>query len=722
MYCHHCGADGPEIIIGNRSFCSACGLPLGGKEEQEISEIPPAPLEIKKQGELDRAFQTMSGNLSGEGEVTSYKSSDLSMVGSRNKSEDTAVPVAEEPSKQPPAGQATSNITADNPVLNAPVIDIPVDTAVTDNIEITKENISTEKEAAFKKALEEQIEEELKISAQIPKEIEEIAVKVPETDIRPREELQEAKYDNIKPNLKPEKNIGNADVRSVEIKSVDPAIPTDKIRADKDESLPTVPSEKESEIKSLGAASKLLDILEKNEKGKEKSDEREKLTDTLKGAERLIDILKDIPEEKRVKKKDTNNTFEANPLANEKEISSPLDTLEIELDKDDFEKEMESDDRDLTEYFSKENLKKEAKKSLRKKDLLEEKLPDLTEILQNHESQDQEIEDKNNLGGTPEKIDSKPIDSKPIEFDPKDIKIEAENIEEPGNEEPTNSAPEIPVDPVDIVTDWENEEGDFGEESENDQDSNTNDEQGEDTHEDTLAVDEKKLLEEEIGEIHGLGEKRGHIDHWPDEEVKRIDTEELKDKDESEHPLTSYFKNALGTKELKQGNIKKKKEKKKRNFKPLKIIFSFLLSLVLIFGIIFTLSKLPGKDFETEKQRALQNINFNFLEPKYLPIGLTGQLPIQKDSSSISVSYAHVADNSRQIEIKESSIFLSEEEILQLYIKKNTTTYTEDILNDSKVYYYSNNAIFTKDKIIIYVSASYDIDQTELRKIVEAML
>ncbi|PIZ00730.1 hypothetical protein COY62_01215, partial [bacterium (Candidatus Howlettbacteria) CG_4_10_14_0_8_um_filter_40_9] len=752
-------------------------------------------------GELDRAFQSMSGNLSGTGEETSYKSSDMSMVGIKNDNQDIAVAVNQkEPVQQTVDQQAATTVPLDSTVVNPSVVDSPVDTPVVNLPDVTEDQISTDKENDFKKALEEQVQEELKTTDSFPEHEDKTMAEVPETDLKTKKEQSEDELKITKLKSEPEKETENIKpvINEENIEIIPEDINPSKVTVAKDkEDLPSEPSEKEDKIKSLGAASKLLDILEKNESSREKKEEKSKLTDTLKGAERLIDILEDIPFKKQVKNNDIKKFFDANPLAKEEEIASPLDAPEIELDKDDFEKEEllpgikekepgniesekskshQDDDRShLEEELKKYNLSKNKivkelddvkrpKEELESKNIeteknkkyqhdnrsrlekllknynsskdtglldlrsdtqeigSEEDFPDLTKVLENYKFSEEEDKSETTLIKKEPEIH---------EFDPKDIKIEAENLEEPEIEEPANADPKIPVDPVDIVTNWENEDRDFEDFQKEEDEGSANIDKDR-----SVAKQEKNVpegvtveknsddAEEEINGIHGLGDKKGHIDHWPEEEVKKIDTEDSRKKNAGEHPLTSYFKEMLEhkTDEKTEKTQKKKKLKKKKNHKSFKIIFAFLISLGIIFGCVFAVSKIPKKDFLTEKQKAVQTLNFQFEEPKYLPAGFVGSLPILEDGSSIEVPYTNVGDNAKQIKIKQSSVFLTEDKILEQYINKNSSDYTKESFGKSNIYYFDNSTIFVKDKIVIFVNASFKIDKSELKNIAESML
>lgn len=773
MYCHHCGADEPEIRIGNRTFCSACGLPLEDGKEKGISDALPEQPEIKKQSELDRAFKSMSGNLGGTGEETSYKSSDMSMVGVKNEEKSATMPkdLAEPISDQPFVQQQTAaDIPIDTAVAVPPATNLPTDFPIVDIPEVTEDRVPTEKENAFKKALEEQIKEELKTTNPIPKQEEQISVKEPETEEKTLKEQIKTEPKISKPKPEPVKKTPTREVGTDE-KDVN-TVPEDakEIKPSKvvepavKENLPKNPSKEEGEIKSLGAASKLLDILEKNENSRGEKEEKSKLTDTLKGAERLIDILKDVPYDKQTKNSDIKKFFDPNPLAKEKEITSPLDTPEINLDKDDFEKEEQSIAPKINEKKSINNqapekiLGSENIENKFDKAGSEEDLPDLTKVLESYNYSENEEDpasvndvkttaDEDTLGKSEE--DSKDLtdifaDHKPTDqeagvedikepeshdFDPKDIKIEAENFEEPDVEKPTDNTPEIPVDPVDIVTDWKNEDEDFEnfqEKGDNGEEEPSNTDKNEllgDQETNTPTKEDSGDKEKEINGIHGLGDKKGHIDHWPEEEVVKIDAGDLKEKSDREHPLTSYFKEMLEKKEEKKPNkSKKKKDKKKKNHKSLKIIFAFIISLGIISGGVFAVSKIPKKDFQTEKDKATQVLNFQFKEPGYLPVGYIGSLPILSDSSSIEIPYTHVTDSSKQIRVKESAVFLTEDEILKQFVNKNSSDFTTEVLGKTKIYYYGDNAIFTKDKLVIFINASFKIDKSELKKIAESML
>lgn len=223
-------------------------------------------------------------------------------------------------------------------------------------------------------------------------------------------------------------------------------------------------------------------------------------------------------------------------------------------------------------------------------------------------------------------------------------------------------------------------------------------------------------------EIHNLGDKSGHIDHWEEEEVKKLDTSELK---EGKHPLTNYFENILEKEKTKGEKTKKSKKNeknsKKKNHKIAKVTAAFVLSAFLILAAIALSTQKPSQNIREVKSKALGKIDFEFVTPRYLPEGFEESLPIEADTNSLLITYSYIPDKSKKIILKEDSKLPSLEG-LENYIKTQGGEYEVFKTRDIGVYYTRDQATFKNDKVWFTIKTNFDIGHDKLKKIAESLL
>lgn len=731
MYCHHCGADEPEIKIGNKLFCSNCGLPL---EKAGLNPIAPKTRvdEEEKSDELTRAFSSMSSSFTDETaeSSSSYKSSDLNLINKFPKKSGLESPA----NKQ--------DLTADIIQQSSPIQSIPSDEPVVENkmAEATETNI-----------------EDVSISnVPLVTSIAEIDSEKNGVEKEPISNIENSSGVIEKENITDKNSDAEKEPQKIPVR-VNTEEPNEQVsekrQENKDGELDDI-GVAAKKIEKLGDAKRLLDILEKDTKLNAYEEKKEKTKKTYEGAERLIDILKDLPKEEIRENQNEKDLFDKlRSTLETKEISSPLDTPEIKLTKDDFEKtkapKKEIDEKGILPQ------KIETKSELPEDSLKEETLPEMIEP-------GNDIQPVTNLSEETQKEIKSLLDNEDISYAEtpiisENVNLGSEEIEE--EVKPENglqesvAETETTKDPADIVAEWKNEEEDPEEIKEG-----TNIEDGQNQPEVEIAdmlknletpvdVPEEKDIQnqeeqivsenssedelkneedENLDEIHGLGDKTGHIDHWPEEKISR--QEKLTSgKEGNALPLTHYFRKILEEvkKDNKEASKEKKKEKRKGRKKKNKVLiitFAFVASVIILSAGLFLFSGLKPANTTEIKANTLKKINFEYKEPGYIPLGFEETGPFEAEDTSFTTTFKYVADKNKNIRIKQSVSSLTETEILNSYVLAKGTEYLTEVNNKIKFFYFKNEVTFTNGKVWFVINSDFDLDQSELKKIGESLL
>lgn len=679
MYCRNCGADEPEIKINDKTYCSSCGLPLDA-EISKTSEVEDSSKESVT--ELSHAFSKLGNAIKTEDVGGSYRSKDIKINPKSIDSIRTIPrPVQEatqkELSDQEQTPTKTREVTLENEVI----------TPKEENLEPISENLLPDVNLKEDQAREnESVQEEIipePVSAESP--VFNPPTPKPTTDIN---ELAAEVEDLAKQSLSQEKNdlITSLEEKSEEKNDLEVPGETEKkdISLNPKVEVLTKDSNEDSKIDSkepqlekavkkvdeLGAASRLIDILEDEVQKEDIEEKKEKNRSLGKSFSKLIDILNQPvsspqPVKHPTKKKipdPISATLES--LDSTKEIESPLARPEIEESMENHESETDSNDIPASIPDTKIPEPKEKKISKRK------------------------MKKANKFERTDSEKDW-PIFTDETQKT-SDIKIDEKNAQEPVDRELENIENKM--------------KEKFSQEEEIEEKPKLT----------------KKELEEIQQEIHALGDKKGHVDHWPEEEVAHFD---VLDSKEQSH-LTGFFKSVYENKDKPKEELKKENPKKKKINNPkknhLNIVLLFVFLIVILGSAVMYLT-FNEKNPALPEEKIEQTLPFEPKIPSYIPAQYEMLKPQSSVNDTITITFRHLANSENTVTLQEQTYTGTESDFKEYaegkskeFLIENTSGVSYYILDEREIVWLNGEKKYTLLK-------NGDLDIEDLRRMAESL-
>lgn len=707
MYCKNCGHDEPEIKINNKFYCSNCGLALEEKLEEDIR---PSVKKEEKNIELSSVFSDIGSTLE-KNEGGSYRSKDFSIL---NKPQ-----IKKHLSYEP---------------------DKPVQKMIEKELDLKKEGVNTENPSSMKVDLaqpEEEGKKELPILDTSNKDLEE------ETTI-----IQDKKTESIlgdilsELDIKEEKNISSQKEPGTMRENITKDI---EIKEDKQEEKRLL----ENSIKKvdeLGAAKKLIDILQEQEKEKSFENKRVKVHGLGKSLSGLLDILNQpikSPDPIKHKEEITNEHLEKilHNLQGTKEIGSPLDREEITPPKPEPETIIQSNSDisspiaitpphtpPISDYLheKKPSTKLESVIGFPPKD--NEEVKEESEALETQAAEAlipyDKIKEPENI--TLKEKEEQNEEEKSIKEKKKDFFSQSKGsrkalldelsklVEKTQSKIVEKEEPEI-IKTAEQITD---EFSKLEEVEKKKVPDEILEEEEKIVEEDPHKPLTKEELEKIESEIHALGDKKGHLDHWPEEEVKKPNAHH--------HVLTDFLKTIVHPekkhefKKEKKKKVKEKRREKKRIRKKLKRINKVFLVLTLIFIIFFaflvSLNFLPDvnqQNSDTTRDNNSLSLDINY--PNYVPRDYKKNQEIIINDA-VNINYVHMENPDNNFVITEqknpTDLFLID------YAKKNSKAYVVSKIDFVDYFILDENIItWTNENIWYILKNTGDLNLEELKKI-----
>jgi len=223
----------------------------------------------------------------------------------------------------------------------------------------------------------------------------------------------------------------------------------------------------------------------------------------------------------------------------------------------------------------------------------------------------------------------------------------------------------------------------------------------------------KPLAEEELekisNEVHSFGDKVGHIDHWPEEKIEKID--------HNQHVLTDFLKALTKPKREEKKTVKEKIEKKKdsSSLKKLLVVIFSLLVLTLITISLIVLTKNNPKNQISNNERN-QTIN-----AYYIPIGYEKMKEENVGENNKITIFKHLSDDSRFIELKEEKISEGDPIDLEKYVTENSKSFLVFEKDNIKYFLMDEEKIaWTGDENWYILKRVGDLNKEDLIKIAES--